>query len=139
MHVPPFEPVKPEVHTQAAAAELELGELEFAGQGVHTAKPVAAAYVPAAQGRHVAEPVSLAYVPTAHDTHTSVPVAPCADLPTAQGAHAASLLAPSVGAYLPAGQIVHTAEPLEAEYVPAAQGRHPPVKTPVSASTACQC
>jgi hypothetical protein len=136
VHVPPAGPSYPELHKQAAAAELELGEFEFAGHARHVVAavaPVVLKYVPAAQGVHAAEPASLEYVPTAHDTHTlvSVPVATCVDLPAAQGAHAASLLAPSVGAYLPAGQIVHAADPAAAEYVPAAQDVHVPVKIPL--------
>jgi len=41
LHGPPFGPEKPAQHVQAAAAELPLGELEYAVQGIHDASSVA--------------------------------------------------------------------------------------------------
>jgi hypothetical protein len=54
---------------QAAAAELELGELEFAGhdrQLVTAVAPVVVEYVPAAQFAH---PLLDAYDPAVHGKH----------------------------------------------------------------------
>ena len=51
-HVPPFAPVYPTMHVQAATAELGLGELEFVGHVKQVPMCVAAnvaEYVPVAQ------------------------------------------------------------------------------------------
>ena len=52
VHEPPFGPVKPMLHVQAARAELEIGELELVGHAVHVAVPFVLLYFPATQAEH---------------------------------------------------------------------------------------
>jgi hypothetical protein len=59
----------PALHVQLLAAELALGELEFAGQATHVVAFVAfvmVEYVPAAQSVHAALPVTFLYLPATH-------------------------------------------------------------------------
>ncbi len=72
VHVPPFGPVKPTLHVQAASAELEIGELELVGharQAVASVAPTVVEYVPAAQSVHTAEPVAILYLPATQAVH----------------------------------------------------------------------
>jgi len=52
VHVPPSGPVNPTLHVQAARAELEVGELEYAGQLVHDAVPDVLLYFSASHAVH---------------------------------------------------------------------------------------
>ncbi len=122
LHGPPFGPVNPVLHMQAARAELASGELELVGhvmhvveivapvlveyvpdpQSVHTVLPLLGLYFPA---RQVAHPPPDTYVPGAHpaDTHT---LAPAVDV--APDSHAVHALAPVTLEYVPVGQEVQT-------------------------------
>jgi len=64
--------VKPALQTQAATAELAVGELEFAGHARHVEASVAPTdieYVPAKQSVHAALPPAILYFPATHATH----------------------------------------------------------------------
>ena len=72
VHVPPFGPVKPMLHVQAARAELAIGELELVGQArqvVATVAPTVVEYLPAPQLVHTAVPVVFLYVPATQAVH----------------------------------------------------------------------
>jgi len=72
VHVPPFGPVNPTLHVQAARAELEIGELELVGHARHVAATVeatAAEYFAVAQSVHDAVPVTVLYLPATHAVH----------------------------------------------------------------------
>ena len=56
--------MNPTLHVQAVIYMLVLGELEFTGQSVHTALPVAILYFPATQAAHT--PPSVPVKPTLH-------------------------------------------------------------------------
>ncbi len=143
VHVPPFGPVKPMLHVQAARAELEIGELELVGharQAVATVAPVVVKYVPAAQSVHAAEPVAILYLPTAQAVHVPLlgPVNPTLQVQLAsalQPLHEAPALAgharqvvatvaPVVVEYVPAPQSVHAAEPVALLYFPGTHRGH---------------
>jgi hypothetical protein len=72
VHAPPFGPVNPTLHVQAATAELEVGELELVGhprQVVATVAPTVAENIPAAQSVHAAVPVAILYLPAMQVVH----------------------------------------------------------------------
>jgi len=71
-HTPPFGPVKPMLHVQACAAELAVGELEFAGHARHVAtveEPVAVEYFAASQSQHAAFEMVGLYLPGTQAMH----------------------------------------------------------------------
>jgi hypothetical protein len=69
VHVPPFGPVKPTLHVQAARAELEIGELELVGHARQAVAPTVVEYFPASQSMHITLPVVSWYFPASHDKH----------------------------------------------------------------------
>ncbi len=64
VHVPPFGPVYPALHTHWVEAVLTCAEFEPTGQTVHNAVPVTALKVPATQGGH--GPLLAQVYPTLH-------------------------------------------------------------------------
>jgi hypothetical protein len=109
VHVPPFGPVKPTLHVQAASAELEIGELELVGharQAVASVAPTVVEYVPAAQSVHTAEPVAILYLPATQAVHVppSGPVYPALQAGLIQ----AALDVLVIGEVVPAGHASHT-------------------------------
>jgi hypothetical protein len=130
VHTPPFGPVKPTLHVQAASAELEIGELELVGharQAVATVAPVVVKYVPAAQSVQTAEPVAILYLPTAQEVHVPPfgPVKPTLhvqaerlELPpgelelVGQNRQNPALEAPTNVWYVPEKQLLHTVLPV---------------------------
>ena len=72
-HTPPSGPVNPALHTQAAIAELDTPELEFATHDTHVAEavaPTASEYVPTPQSMHTALPPLVLYFPATHAEQT---------------------------------------------------------------------
>ena len=72
VHGPPFGPVKPALHVQAASAELPLAELELGSHARQVAASVAfvvVEYVRAAQFVHAAVPLVVLYFPATQPTH----------------------------------------------------------------------
>jgi hypothetical protein len=81
VHVPPFAPVNPALHKQAALAELETGAFAFEEHATHVDEalaPTAAEYVAAPQSAHAALPAPVLYFPATHPEHVppSTPVNP---------------------------------------------------------------
>ena len=129
-HTPPSGPVNPALQAQAAAAVLELGELELPGHVTQVAAaiaPVVSEYVPTPQLVHAALPPPILYVPAAHgeDTPPSDPVYPALQAQAAAAVlklgelelpgHAiqvAAAIAPAVAEYVPTPQLIQAALPL---------------------------
>jgi hypothetical protein len=92
---------------QEAAAVLEAGEFELAGQFGHTLKPVVPAYVPTPQAEHklsVEAPMYDEAFPYVHGVHAPAP--PVEYVPTPQFVHTLLLLAPVLLEYVPAQQFM---------------------------------
>ena len=134
-HGPPFGPVAPTLHTQAAITTLPVPETAFAEQFRHVPAPVAPTvpeYVFAGQLVHTLElvaPIAIEYVPAGHAVHAAKELAPTVleYAPAGHKTHALSLLAPGTSEYAPAEQLVHTLElvaPIAIEYAPAGQLMH---------------
>jgi ABC-type cobalt transport system substrate-binding protein len=149
VHVPPFTPVNPALHVQAAITELDASELEFAGQDTHTAEavaPTATEYKPTAQSVHTTLPLLVLYLPATHAEHTppSGPVKPAlqthppmAELDAAElvftghEIHVEEVVAPTATEYKPTPQFVHATLPLLVLYFPATHAEHTPPSGPV--------
>jgi hypothetical protein len=134
-HVPPFGPVAPTLHTQAAITTLPAPETAFAVQFWHVPDPFAPTvpeYIFTGQLVHTLElvsPIAIEYVPAGHAVQEAKELAPAVleyD-PAGHKTHALSLLAPGTPEYAPAEQLVHTLElvaPIAIEYAPAGQLMH---------------
>jgi hypothetical protein len=147
VHGPPFGPVKPTLHVQAARAALEIGEYELAGHARHVAEaeaPVAVEYVPAAQSVQTALPVAILYLPATQDEQTPPfgPVKPTLHVQAARtvleigeyelAGHARQVAAdeaPVAVEYVPAEHPVHALADTAVEYDPGAQFVQPPPET----------
>ena len=132
VQTPPFGPVNPELHVHAPMAELELGELLFAGQDAHDPAP-AAEYVPAPQVAHDPAPAAE-YVPARQLLHALALFAPdtLEYLPARQLVHTLALLAPDTLEYVPATQSVQARVPLLVLYLPATHAVQTPPLGPVN-------
>jgi len=122
-HTPPFRPVYPALHAQAATAELKLGESELPGHARQVDSAVAAVeveYVPTPQLLQAALPPPILYVPAPHGEHTPpfTPVYPALQV----HAVTAELV---LGELVFAGHTTHAVTPIEAEYLPTPQDVHP--------------
>ncbi len=149
-HGPPFAPVYPALQTQAAAAELWLGEVELSGQPTQISTAVAPTvteYVPAPQSVHAALPALVLYLPATHsaheptgpvlpagqsNVHAAKAVLPAAETPPApQDVHALAPVAPVAPDHVPATQSTHAALPVTILYLPATHAEHVPPFAPV--------
>jgi len=106
-HGPPFAPVYPALQTQAAAAELRLGEVELAVQFRQAVAPTLAMYVPLEQSEQAADPLTSLYLPATHAVHAP-PFAPV--YPTLHEHAAAAVL--ETGAFAFEGHAKHVDEAL---------------------------
>jgi len=134
-HAPPFGPVAPTLHTQAAITTLPAPETAFAGQFWHVPAPLAPTvpeYVFALQSIQLPFPVSPLYLPATHSTHTlPFPLAPALHRHSTLGTSASAFAAhnrqavpPPPGMYFPDTQLTHALAPAAPEYVPATQLMH---------------
>jgi hypothetical protein len=148
-HTPPFGPVKPTLHVQAARAELEIGALEPAGhatQVVAIVAPDVVEYVAATQSVHVALPVLILYLPGTHAEQTPPlgPVKPTLQVqatrteleigelePAGHVTQVVATVAPGVVEYVAAAQSVHTALPVLILYFPGTHAEQTPLSGPV--------
>ena len=113
MHVPPFAPVDPMLHTQSAITVLPKKKCpESDGQAAHVISSVA--------------PTAAEYLLTAHSVQVLSPEAPIVVeyFPVPQSVQTLGEEAPRVVEYLPAPQLLHMAEPTKALYFPAAHAVH---------------
>jgi hypothetical protein len=122
---------------QLVKAALPAGEFEFDGQTLHVelnTAPTAVEYVPCGQSVHRAAPVDGLYFPATHTVQTppAGPDEPAlqvqlvkAALPTGesefegQTLHVELNTAPTAVEYVPCGQSVHRAAPVDGLYFPA--------------------
>jgi hypothetical protein len=148
-HVPPFAPVKPALHKQAASAVLETGAFVFESQAKHVDKalaPTVAEYVAAPQSVHASLPALVLYFPATHVVHVPpfAPVNPALHVQAAisvletgafafagHAEHVANALAPTAVEYVAVPQSVHAALPALVLYLPATHPEHTPPSAPV--------
>jgi hypothetical protein len=141
-HVPPFAPVYPALHEQAATVVLETGAFAFAGHDEHVDKalaPTTSENVAVPQSVHAALPVTILYLPATHAVHVPpfAPVNPALHkqattvvLETGAFAfaghdeHVDKALAPTTAENFAASQSVHAALPLLVLYLPATHAVH---------------
>jgi len=115
-------------HVLSAVAPLK-SEYFPAPQSVHASLPLPALNLPAAQSTHA--PPSGPVEP-ALQTHAVAAALPAREAELAGHAwHVASAVAPAASEYLPASQSVHSALPVPALNLPAAQSTHAPPSGPV--------
>jgi hypothetical protein len=145
VHVPPFAPVNPALHKQAAITVLETGAFEFTEHATHVDEalaPTAAEYVAAPQSVQATLPALVLYFPATHNSQApGSPLLPggqsnshavLAATETPPAAHAVHALAPAVAEKVPATQSVQTTLPLLVLYLPATHPEHTPPSAPVN-------
>jgi hypothetical protein len=148
-HGPPSGPVNPALQPQAETAELDAGEMLFAGHATHVnavVAAVAAEYIPVPQSLHAALPLAILYFPTPQAEHVPPfgPVNPALQVQavdtelavgalefTGHVAHVDAVVAAVAAEYVAAPQSLHAALPLAVLYLPATHAEHVPPSGPV--------
>ena len=131
-HVPPFGPVAPTLHTQAAITTLPVPETAFAVQFRHIPDPFAPTvpeYVFETQSIQLPFPVTPLYFPAPHRTHTlPFPLAPALHRHSTLGSSASAFAAhdrqavpPTPGMYVPAAHDVQFVSAIRPLNLPASQ------------------
>jgi hypothetical protein len=146
MHGPPFGPEHHASHMQSVMFSLPTDEFEFSGQSVQAALPFVGLYVPGTQSTHgppsgpvkrvlqrqfVISPLRASAAAFAGHI-MQLALAAAAYCSAGHISHVILLSAATVGEYIPTEQLVQSALPFEALYVPGRQALHCPLEAPVA-------
>ena len=102
VHSPAFSDQKPALQVQAAGSVLYVGEIVFAGHGIHELAPVATPYVPTTQVVHTVPASMFWNFPAGHTVQVILPTGEYS--PNPQDTHATD---PATFLYVPAAHCIH--------------------------------